>query len=400
MLIPIGTEVRTRKPPHANYILIALNVLVFIITDVTGGVWGHEFKDLYMLDAAWPSPYQYITYQFLHGDLTHLLGNMLFLWIFGNAVCDRMGGRVYLLFYLAGGIFAGVVFSSAADNPILGASGAIAAVTTAFLVLYPRVHITMLLFFGIITWFQIPSLIIIVFKIVLWDNILAPSISQHGMAANVAYSAHLGGYLFGFTVAMSMLAIRALPRNQFDLLALWNRWRRRSGLTIPAAETHPRTARPVHAEDLGSTPMGQMQLTPAERLRERILDAAAVGNLEQASALYQQLVADDPRHVLPRRQQLDVANYLNHTQQYVRAVAAYTALLEAYPTSPETTQVKLLIGLILSRYLHRPAEAIQFLREAAEGLAARSHRELAAQEIRDATARLASGTGGSGMPDN
>jgi hypothetical protein len=146
MLIPIGTEVRTRRPPRANHALIIANALIFLLTDVLQFPIFREIKPLFMLDGAWPSPYQYITYQFLHGDSMHLIGNMLFLWIFGNAVCDRLGWRVYLMFYLAGGVFSGIVFTYVAENPIMGASGSIAAVTTAFLVLYPRVHITMLLY--------------------------------------------------------------------------------------------------------------------------------------------------------------------------------------------------------------------------------------------------------------
>jgi membrane associated rhomboid family serine protease len=105
-LIPIGTEFRTRRPPVANWVLIGLNVVIFLFTDFLGGQAGAQLKAYYALDAARPALAQYLTYQFLHGDVWHLAGNMLFLWIFGNAVCDRMGGAGYVLFYLAGGVIA------------------------------------------------------------------------------------------------------------------------------------------------------------------------------------------------------------------------------------------------------------------------------------------------------
>ena len=85
-LIPIGTEFRPRRPAYANWALIGLNVLVYVITRSNANA-GVELETAYALDAARPQLYQYITYQFLHGDIWHLLGNMLFLWIFGHPVC-------------------------------------------------------------------------------------------------------------------------------------------------------------------------------------------------------------------------------------------------------------------------------------------------------------------------
>ena len=242
-----------------NYALLAVNVLVFLFTDVVGGARGQQLKSLWTLYASVPELGQYITYQFLHGDWLHLLGNMLFLWIFGNAVCDRMGSFCYVLFYLAGGVCAGVTFAAFEDNAILGASGSIAAVTTAFLVLFPRVHVTMMIWMIIITAIQVPAMIVIVFKIILWDNILAPGFDQSAVS-NVAYSAHLGGYTFGFCVAMAMLVVRALPRNQFDLLAVWSRWQRRSGLQTAAG--YPRHHRAISVQEVDSRPLDSLPSSP------------------------------------------------------------------------------------------------------------------------------------------
>ncbi len=385
-LIPISTDFRPQHPPVANWILIGLNVLVFFGTHVLGGQVGQQLMSWYALDAARPSLYQYLTYQFLHGDIWHLVGNMLFLWIFGNAVCDRMGGLGYTLFYLAGGVFAGFGFALTADNPMVGASGAIAAVTTAFLALFPRIHITMLVWMFFVFTFQVPAMILIVFKIILWDNILAPAIDQ-GAASNVAYSAHLAGYAFGFAVAMLLLAFRVLPRNQFDLVALWDRWGRRTGLRN-APGLRPLTARPITVEEVSSRPLETVPLTPVQRLREEIAARLAARELSDAAQAYEELVRLDPEQVLPRPQQIELANWLAQTGHYAEAARAYEMYLTAYPGSSDAAQVMLFLGLLYSRYLGEYARAAAHLQRALAGLEASEQRDLAEEELRGVEGRL------------
>ncbi|MFH1746879.1 MAG: rhomboid family intramembrane serine protease [Planctomycetota bacterium] len=384
MLIPIGTDVRPRKPPVGNYLLIALNVLIFLFTDYVGGAYGQKLKFLWTLYAAVPDIGQYITYQFLHGDLLHLLGNMLFLWIFGNAVCDRMGSLGYVIFYLAGGIFAGVVFAAFNNNALLGASGAIAAVTTAFLVLFPRVRVTLLLWFFLITAFQVPALFLIVFKIILWDNVMAPSFDS-GAVSNVAYSAHLGGYTFGFCIALGMLLAGALPRNQFDLPALWSRWRKRTAWAGPAGQ--PGT-RPIHVQEIHSRPLEPLTLTPAEKLREQTMTLVSQRDLESAANRYLELIQLDPQQVLSRQAQLDVANHLAQTQRHVQAALAYESFLSAYPAASDAQQVHLLLGLIYGRYLAEFQRARAHLITARDSLTQPDQRSLAVDELRQIEARI------------
>jgi len=394
MLIPIGTEFRTRRPPIANWVLIGLNVLIYLYTDHLGQGNGAYMKAVCSLDAARPSLYQYLTYQFLHADVWHLAGNMLFLWIFGNAVCDRMGATGYWLFYLAGGVFAGFAFTLGADNPILGASGAIATVTTAFLTLFPRVHVTMLVWMFFIFTFQVPAIILIVFKIILWDNIVAPSLNQ-GAVSSVAYSAHLGGYAFGFAVAMSLLALRVLPRNPFDLVALWDRWRRRRGLIDSRPVPHRAViARPVAVEEVDSRPMRLIPPTEVEQLREDIAKRMGAGELPTAGALYLRLLELDPSQVLPRPQQLEIANYLAQARRHEEAAHAYEAFLVAYPGAPDAPQVRLFLGLIYSRYLARYDRTVHHLREALESLQLDAQRTLAEEELRRAEGHLSNNDGG------
>lgn len=379
MLIPIGTDVRLRSRPVANWVLIGLNVAIFLIGGGSESQWAG--KSHFTLNAAVPTLSQYITYQFLHGDLTHLLGNMLFLWVFGNAVCDRMGPVAYVLFYLAGGVFAGAVFAAVNENPLLGASGAIAAVTTAFMVLYPRVHVTLLLWLlFFVTTLQLPALLLIALKIILWDNVIAPRVGG-GVESNVAFSAHLGGYAFGFLVSLALLAIRALPRNQFDLLALWARWRRRTGVVGEVTFSTPTQARPVRVQELQSRPIEPLHLSPADQLREDILVRLEEHDPDEAARLYARLLELAPDHVLPRQAQLDLANHLARVQQHDMAVAAYEAFLASYPAAADAAQVHLLVGLITARYLGDPRRAIDHLQLALDGLSRPDQRDLAQREL-------------------
>jgi membrane associated rhomboid family serine protease len=160
--------------------------------------------------------YQFVTYLFLHANILHICGNMLFLWVFGDAVNERLGHIAYLLFFLAGGILAGVGQVLTSGAPTLGASGAIAAVAGMFLVLAPLTNIRVWFFFFI---FSVPSLLFVLFEIITFD--LAGAVFP-GHKDDVAHFAHLTGYTIGFTVGILLLALRLVPRDHYDLLALIN----------------------------------------------------------------------------------------------------------------------------------------------------------------------------------
>lgn len=371
-MLPIGTDVRLRSRPIGNWLIISLNILLFAIETQRGSSWMDVF--LPALDAAVPSLREYVTYQFRHGGVLHLLGNMLFLWVFGNAVCDRLGSLNYVVFYLAGGVFAGVLYALSSQTRMVGASGAIAAITTAFLVLYPRVQITVLMWFVVVMTLQIPAMLLIVGKIILWDNVLAMYLDQ-GVTSNVAFSAHIGGYLFGFVVTLLMLTIRALPRNSFDLLAVLERLRRRGQ---PGYFAPGRLARPVVAAR-------PIQIEPTDEvsdMKSQIVDRLAERDLDEAIALYERLRDAAPdQAVLPRAAQLEVANQLAQRQRPVEAAQAYEDFLAAYPTAEDAAIVRLFLGMICRRYLHAPARALVHLQRAAIELASPAHRALAEQEL-------------------
>ena len=152
-----------------------------------------------------------VTSQFLHGGWLHVLGNMLYLWIFGNNVEDRLGRAGFLLFYLAGGVLAGlaqVAVDPSSTSPTIGASGAIAATLGAYLVFFPGARVTSLVFLGFFyQLINIPAAIVLGFWFVLQlvDGFATLGVAQSG---GVAFFAHIGGFIAGAAVAWLVVAAR------------------------------------------------------------------------------------------------------------------------------------------------------------------------------------------------
>ncbi len=383
VVIPIRTESKIRRTPLVNYILIGANAFLFLIfNEAMAGKAIILFKTQYLAfhsDA--PAFYQFFTYQFLHADALHLLGNMLFLWVFGNSVNAKMGDVPYLLFYLAGGVFAAWGYALVAETPshLVGASGAIAAVTTAYLALFPRSQVTVLVWlFIFIHFFELPAMIIIGLKVIVWDNIIAPSLGGQGA---VAHSAHLAGYFFGFVSALGMLFLRALPRDQFDILALWKRWHLRR--EFAAAMSDPATAAQAqHGSVARATPADPRQRAINEQrfdrianLRSRISEVLERRDAPAAVELYEQLIAVDPAQCLSERHQLDIARECYRTERFSQAAVAFERYVEVYPHSTEVGNVRLLLGIIYARDLRQYEAADKHLTGSMETLRDHARRD-------------------------
>ena len=144
---------------------------------------------------------------FLHEGFLHIGGNMLFLWIFGNNVEDRMGPIAFLVFYLLGGLAAfalQLAFAPGSAIPTLGASGAIAAVLGAYIVAFPRARVLTLIFFFLITLVELPAFVVLG----IWFALqLVSGVGQLGTQVNagVAYWAHVGGFAFGIVIGFLFL---------------------------------------------------------------------------------------------------------------------------------------------------------------------------------------------------
>jgi len=145
-----------------------------------------------------------VTSQFLHGGWLHLIGNMLYLWIFGNNIEDRLSPIPFLLFYLAGGVIAGltqVAVDPSSTVPLIGASGAIAATLGAYFVLFPGARITTLVFLGFFyQLINVPAIVVLGFWFVLQLLDGVGQIGRETGAAGVAFFAHIGGFVFGAAI--------------------------------------------------------------------------------------------------------------------------------------------------------------------------------------------------------
>ncbi len=233
MLFPIGDDNSEREiTPVVNYALIAINVLVFLyqmghpeftygfsvvpaeITqgrDIIGNVRiGGSSLRLY--DSPSPIYLTLLSAMFMHGGFAHIGGNMLYLWIFGDNVEDRMGHLKYLIFYLlCGGLASAthIFFGPDSQIPSLGASGAIAGVLGAYLILYPRKGVRVIQWGAII---EIPALIVIGLWGLLQFVSGFGSLANVGKSGGVAYMAHVGGFVAGILLVFLFRNPPAPPR--------------------------------------------------------------------------------------------------------------------------------------------------------------------------------------------
>ncbi|MFD7708684.1 rhomboid family intramembrane serine protease [Streptomyces sp. NPDC059785] len=267
MVIPVHDVNPARRTPYVTYALLAANVLVFLLTPGTAGSltgdagglpqlcrlqafldhWAavpqelihHQVPRLVPTGATGLGPHgpgcvlgppdydkspplSVLTSMFLHGSWVHLLGNMLFLLIFGNNIEDRLGHVRYALFYLVCGYAAAYGFALLNDgsaDPLIGASGAIAGVLGAYLVLYPRARVWVLVPFLVFLPLRLPAWIVLGF----WFALQAVYSSGGGLsgAGTVAYAAHVAGFLVGMVLAWPLR--RGTPPPPEPPRLLWGR---------------------------------------------------------------------------------------------------------------------------------------------------------------------------------
>jgi len=227
-MIPLRDNVARHRLSPINTLLIAVNAVVFIHEVALGSRVGafvaryamvpalvsgaHLRTSVWIGRRPWP-PLTLVTALFVHGSISHLVGNMLYLFIFGPAVEERSGAMRYLWFYLASGLASGaatVAMAPASRVPVIGASGAIAGVLGAYFVLYPRGRILAL--FPPFFLFELPAVVYLIFwfAVQLYWGIVSGAAGI--LVGGVAWWAHVGGFLFG--VAAGPLVVREPPRRR------------------------------------------------------------------------------------------------------------------------------------------------------------------------------------------
>ncbi len=365
MFIPLRTDRPPRRKPLITEGLIAVNLLVYLV-----GLIGQSFDrfDLEsMVNGGHFDPqhfvwWQLITSQFLHDPhgVLHIAFNMLFLWVFGAAVEDRLGRIGFLGFYLIGGSVACLAHAMVSPAPVIGASGAIAAVTGAFLALYPHSRIIVLFLIGM-TAIAIPSLWFIGFYMIV-DLLRQAGVVLGAHGSNVAYMAHIAGYAYGFGTAFLLLALRILKRDDFDMFFLFTQSRRRAALraanrNTPAGAWDNATADTAkRLEKAAQKPLSTSEKRTME-LRAEINRLAADHNLADAAAKYKSMLRESPDTVFTESRQLELANQLYSTADHATAAAAYELFLDRYPRSGHSAEVRLILGVLYTRQLNHPARA-------------------------------------------
>lgn len=237
MIFPIGDDqVRGGHKPIVAYTFIAMNIIAFFVQnlDPGGQLYVNEYGAIPAQISQGENLSTLLTSMFMHGGFTHILGNMLFLWVFGDNIEAIIGNTKFLLFYLAGGIAAAythVILDVNSIIPCVGASGSISAVMGAYLVMFPRSNIKMLFVLNFRT-FKLAAMIFlglwIVQQIISGIGALNIFSSSEGMdGGGVAYWAHIGGFVFGalFGFLFKPIANRYAEEGMyFDNVPTWRRF--------------------------------------------------------------------------------------------------------------------------------------------------------------------------------
>jgi membrane associated rhomboid family serine protease len=203
MLIPLRTDVYVERTPWVNYAILGTTVLLSVLglLDLNILRWWAGLAPMGVERTMW-APLAAITSSFVHVGVIHLAGNMLFLWLFGNAVNAKFGHVGYALLYLGAALASGLCFYGITGGVVVGASGAIYGVMGAYLIFYPRNDVTVAFVYWL--WmaktFSLSSFWMILYWVA-WDVVSAAAQFSTG----TAYMSHIGGFLLGFAVALTCL---------------------------------------------------------------------------------------------------------------------------------------------------------------------------------------------------
>jgi len=381
VIIPLSTELRLPRPPIVTTTLVAVTIGAHFALEILTRLDPAQAEAIRTFGQVWRGPpFQWwglVTSAFLHAGWIHLLGNMVFLWVFGPSVEDRYGRIGFLAFYFAGAAVSGWAHIAFEPMPAIGASGAIAAVTGAFIVLFPHTLIRCLWIFGL-TIINAPAWWVIGLGI-LW-NLFA---STFGLDAGVATIAHLGGYAFGIALTMLLLWRGVFPRQPYDLFTWIRQAQRRRALRSATAVVRGPTLpeKAVRSRD-------SHRSDAVAKARAEVSRLMSLKDLPAAEKAYAALVRDHADAApalltLPRATQYELATHLYAQGRHAQAADAFARLLTVYPNDPEADQIRLLLARMYLRRLGRPDEAATLLNTVIESSRDDEMRALAEREIAD-----------------
>ncbi|MCH2147631.1 MAG: rhomboid family intramembrane serine protease, partial [Phycisphaerales bacterium] len=275
--------------------------------------------------------YALITYQFLHSSWFHVIGNMIFLLPFGKAVEDRFGHLGFLSFYLLSGAICGFMHTLFSIAPVIGASGSVCAVTAAFLVLAPKTHIRVLFVFFLIGFIQIPSVLFVLFFVMI-DTFGLISNSLGVNSEPTAWIVHLGGYFIGFSVSFALLKSKVVPSSEYDLPTLLLQLKRR------------RTYAKVVAKSVSEKSTLAEPLTEEEIVRATISDCIAKHQYEEAYTKLEEAIVAYKSFKLDKQAVVLLGNWLisnNKTEEGCQVLELY---LKHWADSDDAKDIALLLA--------------------------------------------------------
>jgi membrane associated rhomboid family serine protease len=352
------TTDRSHRPPVVTGGIIALTVLVFFWQLLWSGQappgfppWASPAAMQLALDPSGGRWWTILSHALVHAGWMHLIFNMLGLVVFGPLVEARLGRIGFGLLYVCGAVGAALAHIGMTGAPAVGASGAIAAVAGAFLILWPTVRLMVPM-----ATVPIPAWVLIGLYIAKDLYLSGPG---HALAGNIATWAHLGGYGVGIVSALALLWTRLVSRSPFDVISMFERWRRKSAFRAGVAEGQRAAA------SRRVSPVDEQALNDIALRRAAISERVAARDLAGAARLYAELVAAhagaDAATTLPRKAQLELATHLMATGQRTLGVLAYERFAKMYRDEPESRQARLLVATVCLREFNQPERAAGML---------------------------------------
>ena len=322
-MIPIGRDNPTKRFPVVTATIVGLNVLVFLTVNTNPA--GERIMAPFMLIPAQPTLPGLFGHQFLHANIEHIFGNMLVLWVFGPNVEDLMGRAVFPFFYLACGLVAAAAHIASqagtlgAYMTMVGASGAIAGISGAYMVLFPLSKIRM---FPLV-FIPIPAYVVLGF----WMYLQIASQRAMGASAGVAFMAHIGGFAFGAGILYTLMLFKIIVVPHYDKV-------KRGEYT---------------------------QLDTEDEFEEKLRVARDTGRSDALVRDYARLVTEKPSERLSADTLLEIGHVMLKSARPDLAVTALRSLMQWNPDIPHAQRAAIEVPRIALQHFKSPRDSIQYL---------------------------------------
>jgi len=397
--IPYATDRATRRVPYATYGLLLVNLLVFVSMS--------SLRNAQSLQAAFyhlgfvPSQghwYSVITSMFVHADIFHLLGNMLFLWLFGVLVEDALGSLVFIVFFVGSQLAANVLhvliaqeLTAGLNTPLIGASGAVAGLLGLVAVRFARTKVRV--FYWVVVKagvFEVSTLVFVgcwlawnLYQGITWvaSEVVAGGVPS---SAPVAYWAHIGGFCFGMLGAAA-LSMRHEGRQEYLLARLKQNPLAVSGYDVTSElETlaGDRSQDPeVHHALARQYLLARRPQVAGETYMKAVGLYLRSGDALEAVNTYTELLTCFPDCVLPLADQFGIACALEQQGKYALALQAFDKLSNSYPDTPEAETSLVRAGQLCVSKLGNPRLAVRLFSSLLEQYPGTEWRQFVEQRI-------------------